>query len=413
MLLKKQVVFFLIICLMSFFVLAGKNADERQMLKPLNNDDYKYIAINEIKMWVSNNGDGSHDPSTDAGGFHWPGGKLAKKTAIFEDGLIWGYIAGTDTLVNGNTHRQGLQAGKIFSTGVADDSDNPRYRIYKIRKDWQNFPPGKERDDLERDYLEWPVSDGAPWLDVDDDGFYSPGSDTPKFSGDEMLWYVANDLDTIRSRWTYGSDPIGLEFQTTTFGYNRINDLADVVFKKYLIINKGSHTIRDLFFGYWSDDDLGDASDDFVGCDTMLNLGYTWNSDNQDGSGSGVYYGSAPPAVGHMLVQGPIVSGLSTDSAFFNGKLLSGFKNLDMTSFSPNFKNFSRLNHDPYQGSLEGSIEFYNLLRGKNNWGDPIINPYSGDSTIYPLSGNPADGSGWYLHGRQGVSELSEKNFRP
>jgi hypothetical protein len=32
----------------------------------------------------------------------------------------------------------------------------------------------------------------------------------------------------------------------------------------------------------WTDDDLGDASDDAIGCDTNLNLTYTYNFDNND-----------------------------------------------------------------------------------------------------------------------------------
>jgi hypothetical protein len=119
--------------------------------KPLTNDDYNFIAINEIKMWVSNNGDGSHDPATDGNGFYWPEGKLAKKAAIFEDGLIWGGLVDGEIRVNGNEHQQGLQAGKILSGGIADDPNNPHYRVYKIRKDWEDLPPGQERVAFEQD----------------------------------------------------------------------------------------------------------------------------------------------------------------------------------------------------------------------------------------------------------------------
>jgi len=295
------------LCLVCFFFYSGIDPADKKFLKPLTNDDYKYIAINEIKMWVSNNGDGSHDPATNGNGFYWPGGKQAIKSAIFEDGLIWGGIVNNEIRVNGNTHRQGLQAGKILSEGIADDPDNPRYRIYRIRKDWEDFPGGPEREALERDYHEWPVEDGAPWVDVDGDGIYSPGIDTPDFTGDEMLWYVANDLDSARALYTYASDPIGLEFQTLVFGYNRTTNLADVVFKKYLIINKGSNTFEDMIFGYWSDPDMGAADDDFVGCDSSLNLGYCWNSDNEDGHGRYSTYGTPPPAVGYVILQGPFI----------------------------------------------------------------------------------------------------------
>ncbi len=124
-----------------------------------------------------------------------------------------------------------------------------------------------------------------------------------KYLGDETLFFVANDLDTARSLYTYGSNPIGLEFQATTFGYNS-ELLKDVVFKKFKIINKSSESITDMYLTYWTDDDLGYAGDDYVGCDTLLNLGYTYNGDNNDVD----YYGTPPPAVGHLFVQPPIIS---------------------------------------------------------------------------------------------------------
>ena len=392
---SKNYILFSILCLFFLLFYSGTNRTDHKLLKPLTNDHYNYIDINEIMMWVSNNGDGSHSPLTDGNGFYWPGGKLAKKSAIFEDGLIWGGMVNGEIRVNGNTHRQDLQAGKILSGGIADNPDNPRYRVYKIRKDWDDFPLGPERETLERDYNEWPVADGAPWVDVNGDGVYSPGIDTPKFTGDEMLWYVANDMDSARSLHTYASDPIGLEFQTTIFGYNLANDLADVVFKKYLIINKGSHTIEDMIFGYFSDADLGDAGDDFVGCDISLNLGYCWNSDDNDGGGTGSSYGTPPPAVGYILLQGPVVQSSITDSARFNGKWLRGYKNHLMTSFSPNFKGSPWLVFDP-PPTREGAEQYYNLLQGKNNHGEFWINPHTGNPTIYPLSGDPVHDTGWY-----------------
>jgi hypothetical protein len=386
----------MVLCLVYLVFYSGRSIYRPGIFKPATNDHYNYIAINEVFMWVSNNGDGSHDPNTDGSGFYWPGGRLAQKAAIFEDGLIWGAIINGDTIVNGNTHRQGLQAGKILPSGTADDPNNPRYRVYKIRKGWEEIPHGPERDAYERDFYEWPVSDGAPWEDIDNDHIYSPGIDIPDFTGDEVMWYVANDLDTLRSLSTYASDPIGLEQQTTVVGISRSNLLGNIVYKKYLMINKGSHTIEDMYFGYYSDSDMGDANDDFVGCDTSLNLGYTWNSDNEDGDGSGVQYGMPPPAVGHMLVQGPYIPGIPSDSAKFNGKILWGYKNLKMTSFTANFKNNIWLVHDPPQQTRRGARQYYNLLQGKMNDGSLWINPITGDSTIFPLSGDPVESIGWY-----------------
>jgi hypothetical protein len=363
--------------------------------KPLTNNDYNYIAINEILMWVANNGDGSHDPLTEANGFYWPGGKLAKKSAIFEDGLLWGGKVNGEIRVNGSTHRQGLQAGKILSTGIADNPENPRYRVYKIRKEWERYPEGNDRDAYERDVTEWPVEDGAPWVDVDDNGIYTPGTDQPDFIGDEVLWYVSNDLDTARTRFTYGSDPIGLEIQTMVWGYHKKNFLDNVVFKKYTLINKGSTAIDSMYLAYWTDDDLGDAHDDYVGCDTLRNLGYTYNADNKDGTGVGHSYGTPPPAVGHLLVQGPVVPAGPSDSAKYKGKWVSGYQNLPISSFILYIGSSSTYS-DPDQGVYFGTLQFYNNMRSLIWNGSPLIDPNTGSAVKFALAGDPVAGNGWY-----------------
>ena len=89
-----------------------------------------------------------------------------------------------------------------------------------------------------------------------------------------------------------------------------------------------------MYLTYWTDDDLGFAGDDYVGCDTLLNLGYTYNGDNNDEG----YYGTPPPAVGHMFVQPPIISAEPTDSARFGDGWKKGFKNISVNSFIFNFR---------------------------------------------------------------------------
>jgi len=312
------------------FIFGFKAKDNKSSLnKPTTNDYFNYIAINEIKMWVSNNGVDCRDPMTSGGGFYWPGGENATISAIYTDGLVWGGIV--DSIrANGNVYRSGLQAGKILPGGNADDPNLTKYRVFKILKGWENLPHSPIRDQYELDFNEWPVDDGAPWIDVNGDDVYTAGIDSPQYIGDETMWYVANDLDTSRSLFTYGSLPMGLEFQTTVWGYDKTNFLADVLFKKFIIINKSQNTIDSMYFSYWADDDLGNAGDDYAGCDSNLSLGYVYNGDNDDYG----YYGTPPPAVGHLLLQGPVVPGSPGDSAFFGGNWIYGFNNLKMTSFS-------------------------------------------------------------------------------
>ena len=351
---------------------------------------FDYISANEIFMQMGNNGMNSHDPDTDGSGFFWPGGEDATVAAIFADGLVWGGKVNGEIRVNGDTYRYGLNSGYIQPNGLPSDPMDTKAKIFKLKKNWQMLPAGPERDRYEFDYLNWPVDVGAPWNDNNDDGVYTLGIDEPRIIGDETLFFVANDLDTARSLYTYGSLPIGLEFQVTTFGYNS-ELLKDVVFKKFKIINKSENEITDMYLSYWTDDDLGLANDDFVGCDTLLNLGFTYNGDNNDE----YFYGTPPPAVGHLIVQPPITSAEPTDSARYGDGWRKGYRNLPSTSFTL-FIGGSATYSDPNMGVYSGTLQLYNYMEGFLWDGSNFIDPNTNLPTHYCLSGDPVVGNGWY-----------------
>jgi len=50
----------------------------------------------------------------------------------------------------------------------------------------------------------------------------------------------------------------------------------------------------------FADIDLGDCGDDYSGCDSALEIGYCYNSDNYDGRFA--EYGLAPAAVAYTLL---------------------------------------------------------------------------------------------------------------
>lgn len=365
-----------------------------RLSKASSNDFNDYIAINQILMWISNNGMGSHDPRSDDSGFYWPGGLSATKTAVFADGLIWGAKVGREIRTGGATYRYGLQAGKIMDNGLADDPSLDKYRIFKIRKNWVAVPDPELRDRLQKDYDEWPGEDGAPYIDIDGDGLYTAGIDEPNFVGDEVLWCVSNDLDAGRTTFLYGTNPMGLEVQTTVFGFNLTGDIGNMVFKKYTTINKGSKILRDMILGYWSDTDLGFAADDYTGCDTVLSLGYTFNGDDTDDD----IYLNTPPAMGYDFFQGPIVEASASDSAKFLGEWRHGYRNLPMTAFTF-YINGNEIYSDPDLGVAAGSQQMYNYLDGKVWNGDPFIDPNTNQETNFVLAGDPVGKTGWFEGG--------------
>lgn len=344
------------ILLLIFFICLTTNF--AQIKSPANNsinknttaDYYDYIAINQMKMWIGNNGIG-RDPFTSVWGLLWPGGQNATLNLSYAEGLIWAGYVNNKLHVSSNIYNYGMQPGKILNNGLPDDPAREKYKIYKIRKDWEKMPFGPTRDKYQNDYEAWPGNDGAPFYDYDNNGIFNQATDKPLLVGDEVLWFVMNDMDTNRTLLSWdispsaisegsypielinefkGYLPIGLEIQLTVYGFTH-SSLKDVLLKDYKIINKSRNTIDSIFFSYYADCDLGDNKDDFVGCDTLQNLAYCYNSDNMDQG----FFNLNPPVIGYKLLQGLIKkSNYLQDSARFNNGFLYGFENLKMTSFN-------------------------------------------------------------------------------
>ena len=120
--------------------------------------------------------------------------------------------------------------------------------------------------------------------------------------GDQTIWWVFNDMGNTHTE-TNGQ-PIGLEIRAQAFAFATNDRINDMTFYSYEIINRSTYELRETYFSQWVDPDLGNAQDDFVGCDVRRGLGYCYNGDGSDGPGSGSYAG-IPPAVGIDFFQGP------------------------------------------------------------------------------------------------------------
>ncbi len=148
-----------------------------------------------------------------------------------------------------------------------------------------------------------------------------------------------------------------------------------------------------MYLCQWSDPDLGDAGDDFVGSDISLSLGFVYNSKTLDSEFR--KFALAPPAAGYDFLQGPIIPAPG-DSAVFDLKYKKDFRNLPMTSFIY----FGGTYTDPPFTS-SGAIQWYQMFRGlpPTPQGppdpDPLINPSTGLVTPFWLSGDPVAKTGW------------------
>jgi len=214
----------------------------------------------------------------------------------------------------------------------------------------------------------WPGTRGvnstimlAPFVDVNQDGKYDPkDGDYPRIKGDMAIFHVFHD-DILHSE-TYAAR-MQIEVHVMSYAYN-CNDIDDTdpkavinytTFHEYTINNFSQNTYHDLYAGQFTDVDLGDYSDDLIGCDTALNMGFVYNGDNSDLSGG---YGDNPP----------------TQSIVFYDQ------NLDVFAFYKN--DFSG------QGNPTSAAHYYNYLQGVYKDGSAMEDP-NGNPVIHIFSGIP------------------------
>ncbi|MEP7145427.1 MAG: hypothetical protein ABI792_00310, partial [bacterium] len=204
----------------------------------------------------------------------------------------------------------------------------------------------------------------------------------PHTSGQTSLRSLKAQI--IQTNWAY------VNFESV-IGYPA-NPLSNTIFMEYRIINRSNETWNNMWIGLWTDDDVGDGADDKIGCDTNLNLGYTYNAINSD-----PIYGTAPPAVGMKFIRGGIKNtGNANDTVkyfkpFGSKNIINkvGYKDLGMTVF--NFYNGAA----PPPSDPGINVETYRVLEGKWRTGESWVNPITHDTTTLTFTGDPAAGTGW------------------
>ncbi|MBT4130119.1 MAG: hypothetical protein HOG76_10080, partial [Candidatus Marinimicrobia bacterium] len=294
---------------------------------------------------------------------------------------------------------------QLPTSGSPDNTAD--HQIYLIGEGDSSDP---NSEDYNREYANWPSSDGAPAHDgeyftdlnansswdvgepFDDfdgdsnydgpDGLLATGEDPPWLVGDTQAWWVMNDLDTSLHDRFWRTDPLGLEAHVLVS--TRMDDpiYENVQFRTITLVNKGGHSIDSTYFSVWSDVDLGDATDDAGGCDSSLSLAYIYNGNPSDQS-----YGLRPPAVGYDLLQGPLIPSLG-DTTVYEGSTYADINTLDMTASIMITKD------NPFPDP-ENANEGYNMVQGLfARSGDSIVDP-GGNITTFHVAGDPVTGNGW------------------
>ncbi|NOT37735.1 MAG: hypothetical protein HOP11_10200 [Saprospiraceae bacterium] len=223
---------------------------------------------------------------------------------------------------------------------------------------------------------------------------------------DDMIFWIYNDNGGIHTNSR--GEAIRMEIQVQAFSFRTADELNDMTFQRYKLVNRAPQEIRDCYFAMWIDPDLGCYSDDYIGCDTTStgklisgtsrprkrDLMYIYNIDATDGSNgctcdqSVNTYCTDIPILGIDYFRGPLDTlGFELGMSYFmyyNGRGLGG--NNPQATFDPS-----------------ASSEFYNYMRAIWLDNTPLTiggngyNPGSTNITNYAFSGAPDDATGWSM----------------
>lgn len=205
---------------------------------------------------------------------------------------------------------------------------------------------------------------------------------------DQMVFWIYNDAGDVHTQ-TQG-DAIKMEVQVQAFAYASNDELNDMTFYRFKLINRAIEPIDSTFFAMWTDPDLGCASDDYIGCDTSRSLMYIYNQDAIDGDPGTTCNGT--PTYNDKIPM------LGID--YFRGPNDENGNEIGMSSFIY-YNNGGVGTNPPGTEDPNGAIEHYRYLSG--SWRDGTIikkggSGYSivGTPTKYTFPDDP-NGPGWSM----------------
>ncbi|MFZ4590729.1 MAG: T9SS type A sorting domain-containing protein [Ignavibacteria bacterium] len=311
-------------------------------------------------------------------GYEWPKGSA--RMACFTAGLsigcgINGQYAQVMASYKGEYAPGHFKADHTWET-------NSDFKMYSVK--------AGDNEYTNPDYANWYkiVPYGAPYKDVNNNHQFDIGVDVPGMpNSGQTIFECMGDGDVSQRSVGEGfgggvtTPLLGAEIHFTAWSYTS-PVLADIQFMSWVVINKGSVRWDSTFMGVVVDPDLGDAMDDYIGCDTLLKLGYCYNADNNDGNGSPPSYGANPPTFGMNYFRSPVNRSTGVP--------------LGLTSFI--FFTDVGSSPPPCESDPSGEpIPAYNMLQGMKKDRTPFMDitqsPPKRTKFVYP--GNPETQSGW------------------
>ena len=348
--------------------------------------DSKQLDANTISTWFRTNGSFNRDPVTGNAGFIWPKGTT--KTASYAGGVWLGAVQNNDSVVCVAEYDYEYINGYTDANHNPEGKDDPAFKVYKLYQGQEN----SDRTSWPNALIPGNSDQGAPV-------YFDAASNSYKaldFGSQTLYCRFTDSYPETHGVEAGSTRPLKADIMEVDFSYAFGGALGQIVFSQFTIINQSNQDWHNCYLCVWKDDDLGTATDDLVGVDTSLNLGFTYNGTNQDG-----VYGTAPPAIGTNFFRGAMVyTGNQTDTAKIcvgkSRNIRLGYHLLGLDVFNWYYNGQDPRNH----------LETYRTISGYHprpgvagDTGLFIINPSSHQPTHKMYDGDPVTGTGWVQTG--------------
>lgn len=279
------------------------------------------LDVNNIGAGIFNNG--ALFFNGNASTFEVPRG--SGKTTVFASHLWIGGYSGGQLHVGAQTYAQANDGGAAYTFGPVTDSAaytnaqllNAFGRVVKLSS--------TQIDDHRLRYADagyTPIAGITQWLgsgdttkgvsrvlapfhDSNGDGYYTPASgDFPVINGQGALQAVYSDNRVIKES---GNRRLNLNIMVQAWAINSPTDSAlnNTLFLRYHLQNVSGRNYDSLYLAHWSDLDIGNYTDDYVGSDSARSMFYAYNATNNDDPAQGGY-GANPPAQGIVFLSHPM-----------------------------------------------------------------------------------------------------------
>ncbi|MFT6334611.1 MAG: hypothetical protein ACI86M_003351 [Saprospiraceae bacterium] len=375
------------------------------------------LSMNELNSKVGIGPDGDMDTREYA--------PLIKSTQIWAGGVD---PNGSLKLAVTNAGDQDWVMGPLDEDGQTNPTTCEAWdRVFSVTKEEiiaarKVFDEGGSCEDISESILNWPGKGspnlelpsgyrGAEFYDENNDNFYDPcDGDFPMVSIPTHYYYGYSEyIFAMPSQISYyvmndnggphlASNSTGIQIQMGVYIFSfKMQDIEDVIYVKYEIDNRATDDIRDFYVGNWIDFEVGCPDNDYVGTDSIRNMVYAYNSDQEDvcpsntdvqsSSQVGMYYqgiGFDPYKI--EIIDGEVVlvhpqNGWEADTLVL--RTMS-------TSLVP-------VNCESYDNcDFDHEVEYYNSLRGLAKDGSDILD-MDGDITKMMFTGDPSNPDSWSL----------------